>query len=251
MSFNVRPALARRHRSPTLDTPPTSPHAYDDEFESVALDAKWTRSSSPAWDDVNAIDPYAQFVTGARSSHNSYRPSWYMVQAPGAAASISAIYQPVTLAADCFVWARLSFTARFNTMSNNDGDVELALLTDVAGAPSETGKAFTFLNESGVNTVTALGGSTTSSSSHQSVGPAGGISTGIQTACYVGIQKNGTTYHSWLGWPNGNWVHLHSSVLATSLTWLWVRFTNGGTTYPGNCFAGVDFVRYRAGLHLP
>lgn len=258
MSRYVRPGYPTRARAFSLDTPPASPHAYDDEFDAGSLDAKWTRMGTV--DNVNAIDQYAAFASpaGWRWSMNSFRKSWFMVQPDTrSGANLTArLTQAVTLPTDCFMWARMSFNARYNAMTANDSRVGILFLASSAGLPDDNNRAFMYLNLSGTNTVVATGGCTSAgaaaSSSTKNVGPQTvGTDSLSQAACYVGIQKISTTYQFLLGWPNGNWNILASQTLAATMAFIGVDFINGGTTTPGNMIMGLDFLRFYAGRIIP
>lgn len=258
MSRYVRHGFPKPSRAYSLDTVPSSPHAYDDEFDAAVLDAKWTRRGTP--DDVNAIDPYAAFAspTGWRWSLNSFRKSWYMVQPDTrSGANLTArLTQPVTLPTDCFMWARLSFNARYNAMTANDARVGILFLASSAGLPDDNNRVYMYLNISAANTCIAKGGRTTAGAtaetSTKNVGPQSvGTDSLSQAACYVGIQKIGTTYYFLLGWPNGNWNILTSQTQASTMAFLGIDFINGGTTTPGNMIVGIDFVRFFAGRIIP
>jgi hypothetical protein len=239
--------------APSLDDPPAVPHAYDDEFDSVSLDPKWTRAGG-TFDDITPIDPYASFASGHRTSHNGYRPSWWMVQ--GSTAQTVLLYQSVVLPTDCFMWARCSFNFRYSAVTNNDTDVELGLWEDVAGSPSANNRVYMHLNETDANTIQAQGGRVTASvdasTLTRNLGPqAPGTDSLCQTACYIGIQKIGTTYHTMLAQPNGNWTILASQVHAGTLTYLMINLTNVSSAAPGNMIMGCDFVRFLVGRALP
>jgi hypothetical protein len=249
------PGFAPRRRAPSLDDPPTTPHAYDDEFDGLTLDPKWTRSSGGTFDDITPIDPYAAFATGHRTSLNGYRPSWWMVQGSSTGGTVL-LYQSVVLPTDCFIWARCSFNCRYSAVTNNDTDVELGLWEDVAGLPSANNRVYMHLNETDTNTIQAQGGRVTAgvdaSTLTRNLGPQSvGVDSLCQTACYVGIQKLGTTYHTMLGQPNGNWTILASQVHAGTLPYLMINLTTVGSAAPGCMITGCDFIRFLVGRYLP
>lgn len=241
-----------------IDTPPASPNAVDDEFESSALDPKWTRGSSGGgtFDDATAIDPYAGFSSGHRSSLHSYRKSWYMSQPAGNAASGLFLFQTVTFPSECFLWARMSFNCRFGAQVDDDHSLGLGLAQASSGVPDFDNWAFVFLNDSQTNTVQCQGGvvngGTPSATATGDVGTQTvGVFSRAQSAKYVGIQKLGTTYRSWMGNDNGYWLHVNSVTWAGSPTLLVLRFINASTSSPGNMIMGVDFVRMISGRMLP
>ncbi len=260
MSLYARNGFAPRSRAVSLDTPPTTPHAYDDEFDGVALDAKWTRSAAPNSppNDATAIDRYASFAAGGwRWSLNSLRKSWYMVQGD-ASSTRGMLYQAVTLPTDCFVWARFSLNFRYSVVAANDIRVGLALEANLAGVPDGNNRAYTYGNiPSAGNVIRAQGGRNQAAAAAitttGNVGPqAAGTDSLCQPACYVAIQKIGTTYTSMLGYPNGNWIILAAQTYTgTALTWLVLEWMNTSSAAPGNMVVGFDFVRFFAGRYLP
>ena len=254
MSALTFPGFAPRRRAFSLDEKPTTPHAYDDEFEGSVLDPKWIRLSGGTFDNISSIDPYASFATGHRTSL-SYRKSWYMVQGSSTGGTVL-LYQPVILPTDCFVWARLGFNFRYSAVVGNDTDVELGLWGDLAGVPDGNNRAYVYLNETDTNTIQVEAGRVTASvgaaTTMLNVGPQSvGTDSLCQAAAYVGIQKLGTTYHFYAGQPNGNWTILASQTHAGALPWLALALTNTSAAAPGNMLMGCDFVRFFAGRYLP
>jgi len=254
MSLLVTPGYAPRRRAYSLDTKPTSPHAYDDEFDVSSLDAKWTRTTTLSFDDSTAIDPYSGFTSGHRSSINSYRKSWYMWQPSNT--TFARVYQSVTLPTDCFVWARFSFNCRYSAVVNNDASVSIGFHANAAGVPSANDNVYLYLNEADTDVVQVQAGRTTggadSSTVTKDVGPQSvGTDSLSQVACYVGIQKISTTWNYWVGWPNGHWIFCASQTQASTMAFLALTFLNGSTASPGNMIIGCDFVRFLSGRYLP
>ncbi len=258
MSSVITSGYAPRKRAASLDDAPSSPHAYDDEFNvGSALNVKWSRRGN--WNDATAIDPYASFSspTGGRWSHNGFRPSWLMVQpdTSSGTGNSAEIYQSVSLPSECFAWARMSFNIRYNAVVANDARVGLSFHADSSG-PDDNNRALIFLNLPGTNTVVCSAGrvqagvSVTTTS--KNVGPQSlGVDSLCQGACYIGIQKLSTTYNFFLGHPNGNWNILASQTLSATIAFMTLTFINASTASPGNMLVGCDFVRFKSGRGLP
>jgi hypothetical protein len=231
-----------------LLAPPINPSPYDDEFDGVSLDSAWTRGGGP-FDDVNPIDPSAAITTGlgSRSSHNSYRKSWYMVQ-PQVGTATTGITKPISFASECFIWARMSFTHRVAAQTNGDGNIALSFTIGYSFIP----RLSLFLNESDANTIQmqmdddVTGGVALSNN----VGGAGTVAVG-QVVHTVGLQKLGTTYHTWGLSAAGNWLHMTSAVNAAVFTHATFSLETENSTAPGNAIYGFDFFRYKAGRSLP
>lgn len=256
MSVFVAPAptVFVPRRAPSLYDLPASPSAWDDEFSSASLDPKWTvAADTGTFDNSSAIDAYAGFATGHRSSYNNYRKSWYMFQP--APTGMIFLQQAITFPTDCFIWARGSFGYRYSTQPNNDHSIGLLLGQLVSGTISTTNQVYCLLNESDANTVQSQGGGVTSGADTSSVS----VDVGTQAAdqCltqhfeFFGIQKLGTTYHSFVATATGNWFHLRSFVFAGTVDNLAIRIGAVGTTNPGNMILGIDFVRIVTGKFLP
>jgi hypothetical protein len=272
VSLFIHTPYPRRRRLVTLDEKPVSPNALDDEFESTTLDPKWTRFSGNDWtgggpagtfDDVTAIDPYAALATGAgaRSSHNSYRKSWYMLQPEADAAHVVRIFQTVTLPTDCFIWARMSFNFRYNAQAASDASLALQLTPlDSSGGsllPDFRNQISVQLNHSAAASAVRARAAVVAASvvTETSMGDVGAQTVGTDSKCqtlqYVGIQKLGTAYRHFAGFANGHWMFLRASTLATTITAISFGFVNAVSTAPGNMIMGVDFLRVVSGRFLP
>lgn len=253
MSGLVTRRQPNRVLAPTMDDPPTSPHAYDDEFEGPTLDPKWTIHSVNPIDTVNPVQLNAIAAGKTRMSFD-YRPGWLMVQ-PVVNDQVN-FDQPVTLSTNCTVFARMSFYQRFSGVTNNDTSFGIALVADSGGSPDELNFVAMKLNESDGNTVQGEGSRTLAGVAAQSVsrnvGPQSlGLDSLIQNACYVLLHKTGTTYNFGLGQPDGNWMWLTPQTHASSMVWLRFLFHNVNTAAPGSLIMGIKFIRYYDGLYLP
>lgn len=245
MSFAIRPGP---YIPPSyLEDPPLVPNENDDEFDDLALGAAWTRVGT--FDDVNAIDPYAGFSTGARSSYNAWRKSWIMIQ-PSSNGSLAGYRRLLTLPTDCFVWHRSSFTFRLASQANNDGTLTMSLSTDDV----LTDAVQISLNETDASVARTHATKITAGSS-TSIGAGGNIgggSTGeAQPFCFTGIQKLGTTYHFFAAPEQGAWQWMGSTTHSSTFTRVLLLAGNTVQTAPGNIVMGFDFFRFKSGKYLP
>lgn len=254
MSLFTSRRQPNRLRKATLDAPPAVPHAYDDEFNGSSLDPKWTFVAGTI-DPVNPVHPYALVVGKSRVSFSTYRESWMMVQpVPNVPLGV---YQPVTLDTQCSMWARMSFNTRYNAVANNDADLAIHLLADSAGAPDNNNLLYHNLNESDTNQNFARNGRTVAgvsaiASTTRNVGPqSAGTDALMQDACYLLVQKNGTTYSFGLGWAHGHWLWMAQQTVAFTVGWIGLVFNNVNNNAPGGMVMGVDFFRYQTGLVTP
>lgn len=229
--------------------PPLIPHALDDEFDTGVLSASWNRVG--VWDDVNAIDPYANFagVNGVRHSYNSLRPSWLMVQ-NAANSAVPNIYKDIAPPANVFYWIRCSFNFRNASQAVTDSMMGFGLY-DAAFSNGVTMK----LNDAGTVSQTRAafysiaGGAVASSflgTLHGAVNAHGG-----QAFHCLGIQKRGTTYDGWGMSTSGIWQHFGQVVHATAFTRAPIYFGNSSALAPGCMLQGVDFFRVKEGKFLP
>lgn len=77
----------------SMENPPVTPHAYDDEFNSTTLDAKWT--TAPAGFDAGTVDPLATLAGDAVYDLTTW-PSFLLFQGHNAALTEYSITQNVT-----------------------------------------------------------------------------------------------------------------------------------------------------------
>jgi hypothetical protein len=255
--------IARPGRVDSLDDPPPVGYpflvdggAYDDEFNTgAALDPKWTKNGTTFAFSANAIDPYWTGTGETREDHNVRRPSWYLLQVPPGAADIrqGGVNFPVA----CFLWARISFTHRYNGVVNNDSTCQIGMYADLAGAPDPQNRAYVMLNEGETNIIQAQAGiinagvdasNVTGNTGPQSVG----TDSKLQDFCYVGIQRRTLSYDFWVGMPNSHWVRF-TPRSSSGWTPSWIVFAVGNSTSaaPGNMILGIDFIRLRSERHLP
>lgn len=231
---------------------PTSPHEWDDEFDSTALSGTWTELGTPAgtgsWSN-NTIDPYAGFNSGPPryAIHHDRRRSWLMMQPPNDA-GFYGFYKPLTgIPTNMFMWMRGSFSSRLSTSTNNDAGLQFIIAADSGGAPDFNNRLSLALNETDTAIVQSefnriLGGALTTvavgfdyQAGAQQINPTEGI----------GLQKIGTTYYAWMFGSNGTAVYMGSITFAPTPAWFIIITTNAGPlSAPGNMISGVDFVRF-------
>lgn len=230
---------------PSILAPPAVPSAFDDEFDASTLNPAWTRTGT--FDDVTSIDVNSTFSGTIRSSL-TYRRSWYMLQ-PGNG-DFAVISKPVTLATNCFIWARASLTTRLASQTNNDGACVLSLSVGASFVNSVN----MYLNEADANTTQAQFDTLTSNvvSVAGTTNNVGGANIAIgQSLHTVGILKIDTTYHGWVLSASGNWLWVASATHATSFTHVMLGAGVASAATPGNSIMGFDFFRYLAGSVLP
>jgi hypothetical protein len=237
-------------RLPTADA-----HADDDEFDSgTTISTSWTVDGGRV---ATAIDPYANFTTAGawRSSHNSMRKSWLMVQPTATGTYIEGLHKAVTVGSDKLVWTKLSFNRRNTSVADNDCAIGFGLAATSGGLPDANNRVSFYLTESDAGDLatqynSVSGGVATTVEWGYGAGTAVGL---LIDTCHMAIQKIGTTIHYWLS-PNGlNWVHIGTTTYTGSaLDRACIFFANNSTTTPGNMIMGVDFIRFKdSATYLP
>lgn len=257
MSMLITPAplIFTPRKAASLNDKPSSPSSYDDEFESASIDPKWSLVASSGSFVGTDIDPYAAFTSGHRSSHNSYRKSWWMFQ-PASGLGGTYAYQTVSLPSECFIWARFSFNFRYVAQVQDDINCGLLLSTLASGVPSGANCIWCYLNRSVTNGIRAQGGKIVAGVVTGNVsGDVGAQSAGTdclsQPLEFVGVQKINDDYHCFVGTGTGNWVHLASVNYTGTVDTLTLSANCGSTAAPGNMIMGCDFVRVKTGRFLP
>jgi hypothetical protein len=230
--------------APWLKRRPTSPSQWDDEFESTALDPKWTRVG--VFSQVSSLDPFD--VTNSAThfeSMNRHRRSWLMVQ-PGIVAAATQGYEQdlSTLPSECFIWARVSANTR-GSVVDGDGEIFLRLYNTTTPAVAVLVNLDAFTNIRQSLFIDQLSGSTNRGRIQNYRAEGFPIE-------YVGIQKLTNTYHGWVAPASGNWVWMNSAGPAgVALDRVRLAVNNAVVTSPGRMIVGVDFFRVLAGRTLP
>jgi hypothetical protein len=233
----------------------TDAHADDDEFDAgTTISTSWTVDSGRV---ATAIDPYANFTTAGawRSSHNSMRKSWLMIQPTSTGTYIEGLHKAVTVGSDKMVWAKLSFNRRNTSVADNDNSIGFGLAATSAGVPDANNRVSFYLTESDAGDLavqynSVSGGVATTVEWGFGAGTATGL---LIDACHMVIQKIGTTIHYWVS-PNGtNWIHIGTTTYTgTAMDRACIFFANNSTTTPGNMIVGIDFIRFKdSATYLP
>lgn len=230
-----------------LWVPPSSPNAYNDEFDSHSLGADWT-----VWGDAfsgTVIDPYAVVAGSApRVDFATIRPSWMLIQSPADATS-HGIYKPITLGTNMAVWSRMAQNCVVNANTSIWlTSLQLMALSD--GNPDLN-------NRVGIDIWSQVGGnvqarfyrigdgSTTYSTADMKNTPSAWE--------YVLLQKRDATYHGWIATADGSWTWLGSlsEPLSAPTVVSLAQYNNADISSPGSMVSGWDFVRFVSGDYLP
>lgn len=226
---------------------PDSPHTLDEEFEGsrTLTDKGW--SIGPGLVST-AIDPYASFNTVAsyRTSLDSIRASWLMVQSTNDGTIVYPVHRSLTVPTNLLVWARLSWFSRNAAAADNDNVLGIIMsASTAAGLPDPNNSVALHINETEANEYAfqfwvSNGGAFTTTERVNL------LTTEHFSFEYVAMQKIGTAMHYWVAPASGNWFWLGSATYAgptMDRVGLYVQNSSGSS--PGNMICGVDFIRFR------
>lgn len=219
--------------------------AHDIEFASVSPLGSPGYSLSVAASGT-AIDAYATVASNPRVSWaGALRPGFGLIQ-PHNNTEIYLSKTGLTLASDCWVWARCLIVneTRSAPDANEEHRWTLALSTDA-----------TYTDLIGIH-VGDVQASVDASSLFVKYTAGVGSAPGTQTNWAQGtvpqitqtfIQKNGTTYHAWARNADLSWTYLGSTTHAASIDTIMITYyTHGGS--PGSGLFMNSFLRYGEGL---
>lgn len=113
-------------RRPSRNNPPPSPHAYDDEFDSGALDSKWTISSSGTTNaaTTGTIDYTASLTTPIVDV--SSVDGWLLFQSDNSSLGYVNVYQAYSPSTNATFHVRFGWNNRA-VNSNNEGTLSIVL----------------------------------------------------------------------------------------------------------------------------
>lgn len=227
---------------------PLIPSPYDDEFDTDALDSKWTMTgvAGSSWDSVNPIDFTAAFTTGgtrfATQAMAMGKPSWFRMQCsstnPDGQVMLS---QPITLPTNATVWAKFHITSRLASQASNDSAISIGLYDTET---TFTNGILMSLNRGVASAIQPQATRHQSGSATTIGGLPGDEDNRGQPFHTVAICKRGTDYHCWALAGEHGWFWIGNITLATTLSHARIYVTNGATTAPGNSIVGVDFFRF-------
>lgn len=241
------------HTESNLWTPPETPHAMDDEFDSSTVDPDWsvynstdTASGSFSFGSVDAYD--TTFTSGniLRAELNGdSRRSWLIMQPPsGKSFYVTKAYSPPT---NLLVIARMRFSQRYDEALSSDSNTGIALIADDgSGLPDVAqDKVGLYLKVGAAGVVRAgldsvVGGVWSGENTTTDVDQQG------QALEYLALHKIGTDVHGWVGTNAGNWIYLGSkSVSAFTVAHVGFYIRAASTSAPGVMVGGADFIRFK------
>lgn len=110
----------------SFDNPPASPSAYDDEFDTTTINAKWTIGSTAT------TNPIASGSVGILSSLTTpvydlaTAPSWLLIQSDNSSGGVCYAQQSITLASSCTLFVHLGTNNRaYNAATKGNVSVRL------------------------------------------------------------------------------------------------------------------------------
>lgn len=202
-----------------LWTIPSSPNAFDDEFNDGALDANWQLDDGTSVISFSGtgIDAYdTGFNSGTpRINYNSARPSWMMVQAPGDSTIFTMTKVVSPLPTNYIVYAR----TRLNTPdpvspwnANPDGLLGLVVGASSGGRLDRSNYVRIYHNHlalvTGLRADKIVGGGTTQ------LGITTSNSTRAVSYGWMALHVRGANVWAWAGTESGSWVLMTTAGLA-------------------------------------
>lgn len=221
----------------SYDNAPASPSAYDDEFESGSLDAKWTIGSSGTTNPATTgtLD-YTASLTTPIIDLSTY-PSWLMFQSDNSTGNTFWIRQSYSPSTNATFFVKIGCANR-NVSANGEGQI-IVRLTNSGDANEGIGFGVNH-TASGILTVAYAinNGAVTTLNS------AAYAETTAQTAKYVVLWKKSDVYHLGVSCGNGAFDYI-GSVTKTGVTTFdqqQIEMATGNET--PSIVDGVDFYRY-------
>lgn len=239
--------------APWLEAKPNVPSQWDDEFESLSLDPKWTRVGTAVTAiAATSLDPFnTAFGGGTQSieSIHSARRSWLMGQSSTTIGFDNGYEQDLSgLPTDCFLWWRASANGRRASMADNDSETFVMLYNTATGFAQNRAviifDSFTSIRQ-GLFNRAINGGATVNLGLLRNY-----LGEGYPLE-YMGIQQLGLTYHGWMAPESGNWVWMGSATFTVPLDRMIIGFNNASVAAPGRSIGGFDFFRVLLGRGPP
>jgi hypothetical protein len=230
-------------RLPCWDNPPSSPHAYDDEFNSTTLDGKWTASATNTTNALTTgtVDYLSNLTTPIYdlTSH----PGWLMMQSDNTARAGNPLInftQTITLDTNATIFTK-SGGIVFDPTTNGEGTLYFELSNS-----SDADELFQWGCGHNTNGYTNFfqitnAGVVTSQVFNQSLAP----NMYGQPAMYHAMWKSGDVYFFGFGQVSGVITRVYGGLTKTGVTTfdrLSIRFACGA--YVPSVVEGVDFIRY-------
>jgi len=230
-------------RRPSFDNPPSSPHAYNDEFDSTTLDTgKWTAGGGQTA-TAGTIAPTSTLSSASKYDLASW-PSWLLFQGHNATVQTGTFTQSVTLDTNATFFLKVAFQSR----GWSGGATQLATtnenlsgLTLANSADSNESISFRASNN-GTNPILEAGvlnnGAFTSITS---AAPLAGMSA---TSMYLAVFKATDTYYFYVFYADGGSNYLGSLTKTGVTTFDELRLSFSTSDDTISPIAGIDFIRY-------
>lgn len=114
-------------RPNSLFNPRQSPSAYDDEFESTTLDAKWTRTATGTTVVTGTVFPFNTVTPDCIQDLHSTWPSWILFQSDESSASTVKYMQPWTATTDASIMVTMMFASASPASGANENAIRILL----------------------------------------------------------------------------------------------------------------------------
>lgn len=229
-------------RRPSWDNPPSSPHAYDDEFDSGTLDAKWTIYSTGTTNPAVAgtIDYTASLTTPIIDVATV--PSIMMIQSDNSSSKPMGIYQSYSPSTDATFFTKIC-NQNINISTNGHSQIGIVLSVSsdtneliIAGMNHDGAgiRPFIYVENNGAGTLLQAAAYT---------------DTLIAPTAYIVIWKKSNVYHSaWGSDQSGVFSYLGNVTKTGVTTFDRVGYRFLTATNTPSVIEGIDFFRYKASL---
>ena len=230
--------------------PPATADDTDEEFNnSDAFDSGWTVTNitddSEGSISATAVDFYSAFASGDAVRINPdtvNRRSWALIQAP-ARDKFYAITKSYTFPTNALIYARLRFSSRVASTTNNDGAVGIIIGEMDGGTLSVTKYMEMYLNETDANAIQGQWDKYDGARGYAPIANTQDVDTAGQALEYVAIHKVGSTYYGWIGTPS-NWIYMGTTTISNvSPDAVGIVVANNNADSKANV-VGVDFIRF-------
>lgn len=228
-------------RRPSWDNPPSSPHAYDDEFDISTLDAKWTLAATAGSFVAGSLD-YAAAPSTDTIYDLSTIPGWLAIQSGSTSLAEATLTQSYTPSTNSTLFARFGWQSR-DVGTNGEGNFYVRLL-----ASGDTNEYVFFGVTRGTLNSALFGGVSNNgvltrvlSANVENATPTG--------SAYIAMWKKSDTYHFGMSIGSSGIFSYLGSVTKTGVTAfdsLQIVYTTDNQS-PA-MVEGVDFIRYKASL---
>lgn len=225
-------------RLPSLNNPPASPSAYDDEFDSTTLSGNWTIAGTATTPTVGTVLPIQSVVTTPIYDLTSW-PSWLMIQSDNAISEQIVFRKDLTPATDATYFFHMATNLRIKSSppegacgmrltNSGDSNESVFLLIDY----TTSGGRYNFGVENNGAVTNRVGAFTPDTAL-------------LRSSIYGVIYKDSNVYYGMFGGPDGTFSLTGASVTKTGVTTFdRIQFEFWTANETPSDWVAFDFFRY-------